>query len=297
MLQLPTVNSGSIGTVLSIDLPSRQCVIDFATGFVGRAADGGFIGDVYHAKLEEVEVVQVNEDVEGEEDRKKVSMEATRARAAVFQKQYSRDYARRQKELLPPGGEDFLRQSLPELFRDGARRDQSGRSAKGKGSFSHSRPRSAGASGEASAYLILQEMDARARRSFKTQSALFSGSMDGVRGLTVEQPYIEHEINACNVRIFLRDAYEQLAEALRLPVHGEQREETETKLEVQHQREFVRSHRFQWTHRESWLFFRMSPRSSPGSSNRCRTTCQAGSGSARRGVGWTGCASCVGRQR
>eukprot|EP01052_Picozoa_sp_SAG31_P009761 SAG31_NODE_521_length_14624_cov_34.536867_3_plen_693_part_00 len=213
-MALPAITASSIGTVVAVDLPTRQCAIDFATGPVTQNIDGSFVG-AYDARLEEVEVVQVNDDFEGEEERRRKSMEATHTRAAAFQKNFSKRYSIEQKQLLEPGSDEWLRHSLPDIFHA----ETSRRPPRRPSSANVTVP----AGTDASAYLLLADMDNRARRSFKTKSALFSGAMGGVQGLTVEEPYIEHEINACNVRMFLKKAYEQLAVALRIPLHGEVR--------------------------------------------------------------------------
>ena len=108
-LELPSLHASSIGTVISVDNPLRECHIDFGTGVKHKRADGSFGGDVYAAKLEEVEVVQCNEDFAAEDARVEAQVESTRARAVEAQRRTSRLYKRQH----PPPPAMLAAQSLP----------------------------------------------------------------------------------------------------------------------------------------------------------------------------------------
>jgi Ca2+-binding EF-hand superfamily protein len=225
------VDRGTIGLVKLVDLPKRECEVDFAftrqakpdspTGGLGTEespSPRSRIRMMWHrVKFEELEVCECSDDLDAQGSTIRASMKRTTGRAnATLRHTLStpeivaqREFQASQREKLEMWQSARAGTTAPTKRRRKKKMEMSA-------NMSHklqTRLTESGSS-EFAAYFQVQQMYSAARAEFAEASSTVRGKSQVL--LAVDDDYTDAEITACNVREFHRKAISQLNVALRI---------------------------------------------------------------------------------
>ena len=226
------IDRGTIGMVKLVDLPSRECEVDFAFTRNIRPPDSPLAGTQslasihsprsrdrmkwHRVKFEELEVCQASDDLDALKEASRVSIKRTQARAnATLRAKLStpevlaqREFQQSQREKLEMWQSSMIGEEASTKKKKKKKNMSANESHKLQQGLMES------GSSEFAAYFQLQQQYSSARAEFAEASGTVRGNTQII--LPVDEEYTEAEITACNVREFHRKAMAMLSVALRI---------------------------------------------------------------------------------
>ena len=228
--QLPSrVDRGTVGLVKVVDLPKRECEVDFAFTRPRKAAVDAWIDEsssgtgsrqmlLYRVKFEELEVCECSYDLNAQAAASRSSMKRTQDRAEATLRatlrtpevMAQREFQASQREKL-----EMWESALSGADKSAHKRRRK-KTVEMSANMAHklqNRMRESG-SGQFAAYFQVQQMYSSARAEFAAASSTVRGKSQVL--LPVDGQYIDAAITAVNVRAVHREAIVELDAALKI---------------------------------------------------------------------------------
>ena len=228
-----SIDLGTIGMVKFVDLPRRECEVDFAFTQTQKLSESFRVGEPsprskarmkwHRVKFEELEVCQTSDDLDAVKEAARVSVKVTQARAKAALRealntpevQAQREFQHSRREALEMWQSSLVGKDV--LTKKRKKKKKVNLTASANHQLQQRLMESG--SSEFAAYFQLQQQYSSARADFA------EGVSRGVTGntkiiLAVDESYTEAEITACNVRDFHRKAMAMLNVALRVEDAG-----------------------------------------------------------------------------